>query len=237
MRSLRDTLSGSEASCRDFGAKATSSVITVATNLLDTGKEVPVAAAKAGELETLQVIHEPVAGVLACAAEQKLEEQGVSKNILVDDLGGTRCDAAVVTSMGGMWTILVKAQDYGLGGLELDEVLVDDLLKGLIEKHNAHLGNERSIAKLRLEAEGRKRTLSLGTSATISIESLTDRYDLHSTVNRVLVLFTSRQETRVFWWTPVRAAKSPVAKRLEPARLVAPPGSKGSSPLGSCTTL
>jgi len=126
-------------------------------------------------------------------------------------------------------------------------VLVDDLLKGLIEKHNAHLGNERSIAKLRLEAEGRKRTLSLGTSATISIESLTDRYDLHSTVNR-LVLFTSRlepspdlgssrQETRVCWWTPVRAAKSPVAKRLEPARLVAPPGSKGSSPLGSCTTL
>jgi len=88
MRSLRDTLSGSEASCRDFGAKATSSVITVATNLLDTGKEVPVAAAKAGELETLQVIHEPVAGVLACAAEQKLEEQGVSKNILVADLGG-----------------------------------------------------------------------------------------------------------------------------------------------------
>jgi len=31
-------------------------------------------------------------------------------------------------------------------------------------------------------------------------------------------LGSSRQETRVCWWTPVRAAKSPVAKRLEPAR-------------------
>ena len=58
---------------------------------------------------------------------------------------------------------------------------------------------------------------------------------------------SSRQETRVRSWTPVRAAKRPVTKRpvtkrpvtkrLEPARLVAPPGSKGSSPLGSCTTL
>lgn len=38
---------------------------------------------------------------------------------------------------------------------------------------------------MKLEAEGTKRTLSLGTSATISIESLAGGYDFHSTVNRL----------------------------------------------------
>jgi len=148
MRSPRDTLSGLEASRRDFGAKVTGFVITVATNLLDTGEEALVAAANARELETLKIIHEPAVAVLAYAAEQKREEQGVNKNILVADLGGTRCDAAVVTSMGGMQTVLATAQDYGLGGLKLHEVLVDDFLKRLIKKHKLDPGNERSVAKL-----------------------------------------------------------------------------------------
>jgi len=102
MRSPQDTLSGLEAPRPDFTAKVTSSLITVATNLLDSENEALVAAAKACELETLQITHEPVAAVLAHAAEQKPNEQGVNKNILVADLGGTRCDAAVVASMGGM---------------------------------------------------------------------------------------------------------------------------------------
>ena len=62
---------------------------------------------------------------------------------------------------------------------------MDDFLKELIKKLKVDPGIERSLSKLRLEAEGTKRTLSLGTSATISIESLANRYDLHSTVNRL----------------------------------------------------
>ena len=102
MRSPQDTLSGLEASCRDYGTKVTGSVITIATNLFDTEMEALVAAAKAGGLETLQIIHEPVSALLAYAAEQKREERAVNKNILVVDLGGAGCDPVLVTSMGGM---------------------------------------------------------------------------------------------------------------------------------------
>ncbi|RPA91477.1 actin-like ATPase domain-containing protein [Choiromyces venosus 120613-1] len=165
--------------------KVTDAVITVPTDFSDIQKEALVAVAKAGELEVLQIIREPVAAVLAYAARQIPEEQGVDKNILVADLRGTRCDTAVVASRGGMYTILATAHDYGLGGLKLDEVLVDYFSKEFIKKHKADLGNERSLAKLRLEAEGTKRTLSLGTSATISIESLADGYDFYSTINRL----------------------------------------------------
>jgi len=173
-------------SASDFlGRRVTGAVITVPTDFSDTQKEALAAAAQAGGLEVLQIIHEPVAAVLAYAARQTPEEQGVDKNILVADLGGTRCDAAVVASRGGMYTILATAHDYGLGGLKLDEVLVDHFSKEFIKKHKVDPKNERSLAKLRLEAEGTKRTLSLGTSATISIESLADGYDFHSTVNRL----------------------------------------------------
>jgi len=80
-----------------------------------------------------------------------------------------------------MNTILATAQDYGFGGRKFKEVLVDDFSKRFIKGHKVDLGNERSLAQLRLEAEGMKRSLSLGTSAKISIESLADGYDFHST--------------------------------------------------------
>ncbi|KAG0633221.1 Hsp70 protein-domain-containing protein [Tuber brumale] len=127
-----------------LGRKVTGAVITVPTDFSNTQKEALVVAATAGELEVLRIIHEPVAAVLAA----------LTKNILVADLGVTRCDAAVVASR----------------GQKLDEVLVDHFSKDFIKKHKVDPGNERSLAKLRLEAGGTKRTLSLGTSASISIE-------------------------------------------------------------------
>ncbi|PWW80500.1 hypothetical protein C7212DRAFT_355976 [Tuber magnatum] len=160
----------------------TSAVITVPADFLDTTKEALVATAKASKLEVLYIIHKLTP-----------EEQGVDKNILVADPGGTRCDAAIVLSRGRMYTILVMAHNYGLGRLKLDEVLVDHFSQEFIKKHKVDPGNERSLAKLRLGAEGAMRTLSLGPSATISIESLPDRYDFHFTVNRLRYELSARK--------------------------------------------
>lgn len=85
-----------------------------------------------------------------------------------------------------MYTILAAAHDYELGGLQLDQVLVDHFAKEFLKKYKVDpRETPRSLAKLKLEAEGTKRTLSLGTTATISIESLAGGYDFHSTVNRL----------------------------------------------------
>jgi len=66
-----------------------------------------------------------------------------------------------------------------------NEVLVDHFLKTLRKQHKVDQRNESSLTQLRLETERIMRTLSLGTSATISIESLVDGYDFNSTVNRL----------------------------------------------------
>ncbi|KAG0123772.1 hypothetical protein HOY82DRAFT_618761 [Tuber indicum] len=92
-----DTSSSFEASCWNFGGKVTGSVITVATNLLDTEKKALVAAAKARELETLQITHEPVVAVLATSEDirqivvEKVERQvNVHKVIVEAAIKGTQ---------------------------------------------------------------------------------------------------------------------------------------------------
>ena len=104
---------------------------------------------------------------------------------MVADLGGTRSDVAVVASRGGIYSILSTAHDYETAGTQLDQVLIDHFAKEFIKKHKTDpRQNERSLAKLKLEAEATKKALSLGSSASLSVESLADGVDFSSTINR-----------------------------------------------------
>lgn len=173
-------------SASDFlGKQANAAVITVPTNFSDKQREALKKAAEAGGLEVLQLIHEPVADVLAYDArpDAKLGD----KNVLVVDVGGTRSDVAVIASRGGMYTILATAHDYDVSGAQLDQVLIDYFAKEFLKKHKGvedPRENPRSMAKLRLESEAVKKALSLGQSASFSVESLSGGLDFTATINR-----------------------------------------------------
>lgn len=101
------------------------------------------------------------------------------------DFGGTRSDVTVITARGGMYTILATAHDYDLGGAKLDDVLVQYFAKEFQKRTKADpLASPRGLAKLKQEVDFTKKTLSLSTTATISIDSLADGHDFHSTINR-----------------------------------------------------
>lgn len=141
------------------------------------------AAAKAAGLEVLQLIHEPVAAALAYDARP--EAVVADKLTVVADFGGTRSDAAVIASRGGIYTTLATAHDYELGGSTLDKIVIDHFAKEFMKKHKTDpRENARGLAKLKLEGEATRRALSLGTNATLSIESLADGVDYGSTINR-----------------------------------------------------
>lgn len=171
-------------SASDFlGKKINAAVITVPTNYSDPQREALTRAAQDANIEILQFIHEPVAALLAYDARS--EAKIADKIVVVADLGGTRSDVAVIASRGGMYSILATAHDYELGGVQLDEVLVDHFAKELMKKNKTDpRQNTRSLAKLKLEAEATKKALSLGGSAVLSIESLADGVDFSSTINR-----------------------------------------------------
>ncbi|KAL8636038.1 MAG: hypothetical protein Q9228_006523 [Teloschistes exilis] len=168
-----------------LGKKVNAAVITVPTNFSDAQKEALAKSTSAAGIKLLQTIPEPVSAVLAYDARPESEIS--DKIIVVADFGGTRSDVAVIASRGGMYSILSTSHDYSLGGAQLDSLLVDHFAKEFLKKHkNASDPRKqpRSLAKLRLEAEATKRALSIGQTASLSVESLSDGLDFSSTINR-----------------------------------------------------
>ena len=177
-------------SATDFlGKEVSAVVITVPSDFSESQQAALSAAASGAGLEVLQFIPESVSALLAHDAKVQQDGSGKQKDgiILVADLGGTRSDVAVLSSKGGMYTMLSTTHDYELGGSSLDKVLVDFAAKEFMKKNkNASdpRENERSLAKLTLEAEAVRKALSLSTSASFSIESLSDGIDFNLSVNR-----------------------------------------------------
>lgn len=178
-------------SASDFlGKTVNAAVIAVPTDFSDEQKTALIASAGDAGIEVLQLIPEPVSSLLAYDAKMQLsgeQKEQADKIILVADLGGTRSDIAVVASRGGMYTTLSTSHDYELGGSTLDKVLVDYAAKEFLKKHKTAKDpreNARSLAKLTLEAENVRKALSLGASASFSIESLSDGFDFNLSVNR-----------------------------------------------------
>ncbi|KZF19255.1 heat shock protein 70 [Xylona heveae TC161] len=166
-----------------LGYKVNAAVVTVPTDFSDKQRAALTEAAKAAGVDVLQFIHEPVAAVLAYDARP--EAKVSDKIVVVADLGGTRSDVAVIASRGGLYTILATAHDPELGGSKLDQVLIDHFAKEFVKKHKTDpRENARSLAKLKLESEATKKALSLGTTATLSVESLAEGIDFSATINR-----------------------------------------------------
>ncbi|KAL1301452.1 hypothetical protein AAFC00_005703 [Neodothiora populina] len=167
-----------------LGNSVTAAVMTVPTDFTDAQKAALDKAASDAGLQVLQFIHEPVAALLAYDA-RTTDSAPQDKIVVVADLGGTRSDVAVIASRGGMYTILATAHDYELGGSNLDDVLIDYAAKDFQKKNKTDpKANARSLAKLKLEAEAVKKSLSLGASAIFGIESLADGIDFSLSVNR-----------------------------------------------------
>jgi molecular chaperone DnaK (HSP70) len=180
-----------------LGKDVNAAVITVPTNFTDAQRSALIAAANAAGIDVLQLIHEPVAALLAYDARP--ESVTKDKIVVVADFGGTRSDVAVIASRGGMYSILATAHDYETGGAQLDQVLIDHFAKEFIKKHKDDpRENTRGLAKLKLESEATKKALSLGTNATISIESLLNGIDFNSTVNRTRYELLSSKVFRSF---------------------------------------
>lgn len=175
------------ASASDYlGQTINASVITVPTNFSEAQKAALSEAAKNAGIEVLQFINEPVAALLAYDARSTSEP--TDKTVVVVDIGGIRSDVTVIASREGIYTILATAHDYDVSGTQLDKVLIDYFAKEFLKK--AHKSaedpreNARSLAKLTLESEAVKKSLSLGNNANFSVESLSEGLDFTSTINR-----------------------------------------------------
>lgn len=175
-------------SAADFLGKTISGVVvTVPTDFTATQRSALEKIAKDAGIQILQIIHEPVSAILAYSALDHASGIETSdKNVVVADIGATRSDVSVVSVRGGLFTILSTVHDYSLGGSMLDDVLVDHFGKEFQKKHKIDIkGNVRALAKMKTQCETTKKTLSASNSATVSVESLAEGMDFHSSINRI----------------------------------------------------
>lgn len=166
-----------------IGTRVKRAVVAVPTDFSADQRAALRAAAKQADLEIVQFINEPSSALLAHSERFPLEKDC---NVVVADFGGERSDAAVIAVRNGIFTVLATAHDHNLGGSNLDEQFVEYLAKDFQKQTKVDpRPNARSMAKLRANAIQTKKTLSNATSATISIDSLAEGFDYHTSVNRM----------------------------------------------------
>lgn len=166
-----------------IGTSISSAVISIPTNFTQTQKEALKQSASNIGLNIVQYINEPSAALLSHIEAFSIDKDA---NVVVADFGGVRSDAAVISVRNGIFTLLATKHDNELGGSNLDSELVEFFAKDFEKKHKLNPRNDsRAMTKLRLSSQLTKKTLSNVTTATISIDSLSNGIDYHSSINRM----------------------------------------------------
>ncbi|XP_062616552.1 heat shock 70 kDa protein 14-like [Saccostrea cucullata] len=139
-------------------------------------------ASQAG-FSVLRTINEPVAALLAYDLGQI--DNTLHCNVLVYRLGGDSTDVSVVRLHAGLYRILASTSTQHVAGSKFTNVLADFLAQEFYKKYKLDIKeSRRSLNKLRMATEICKHTLSTLENAQVSIDSLHEGVDFHSSVSR-----------------------------------------------------
>jgi molecular chaperone DnaK len=121
---------------------------------------------KAG-FEVLRVISEPTAASLAYG----LDKIGQNLKIAVLDLGSGTFDVTILQMNNGIFRVLSTSGDTHLGGKDMDDRILDYLVKEVEERYNVDVRNDQRILnKLRDAGELAKIHLSSRRSTTVKTQ-------------------------------------------------------------------
>ena len=106
-------------------------------------------------------------------------------NILIFDLGGGTFDISILTIDDNVFEVKATAGDTHLGGEDFDNRLVSHFIQEFNRKYKRDLNqNPKGKRRLRTECEKAKRTLSSSTKTDITVDSIHDGIDFHSSITR-----------------------------------------------------
>ncbi|MCV3743777.1 molecular chaperone DnaK [Ureaplasma sp. ES3154-GEN] len=148
---------------KKLGTTVKKAVITVPAYFNDAQRQATKNAGVIAGLEVARIINEPTAAALAYGIEKLDKEQ----KVLVFDLGGGTFDVSILDMADGTFEVLSTSGDNELGGDDFDEVIINWLLKSIVEDHNIDLTNN-TMAKQRLKDAAEKAKIELsGVNSTV----------------------------------------------------------------------
>eukprot|EP00123_Amoebidium_parasiticum_P013159 comp21803_c0_seq1/m.31026 comp21803_c0_seq1/g.31026 ORF comp21803_c0_seq1/g.31026 comp21803_c0_seq1/m.31026 type:complete len:502 (-) comp21803_c0_seq1:400-1905(-) len=167
-----------------LGSPVSECVITVPAYFDDTQRKATLEACRKAGLEVLRAINEPVAAALVYGVGQKDAKE--ERLVLVLDIGASSVDTTLLRVSNGIYHIVKTAHHTGLGGSGLDERLAKYFADEFSRKTKLNpLSNKRAASKLRAECERAVQVLSTSQQTMVTVESLMEGIDLHSSINRL----------------------------------------------------
>ena len=143
-------------------------VITVPAYFNDNQRQATKDAGQIAGLEVLRLVNEPTAAALAYGLNKTKEGK-----ICVLDLGGGTFDVTLMEMGEGVFEVVSTSGDTQLGGLDMDNALVDWLVHSFAEKHDADpLTDRQAMQRIRDAAEKAKIELSSTVNTTINLPFL-----------------------------------------------------------------
>lgn len=165
-----------------LGKKVTDAVITVPAYFNDAQRQATKDAGVIAGLNVLRVINEPTAAAMAYGLQKGKEG---SHNVLIFDFGGGTHDVSLLTIDDGVFEVKATGGDTHLGGSDLDQRIVEHLIKEFKLKNKVDLSdNKKAIRRLGAAAERAKRALSTATTTNIEIDSLYEGIDFSAVLTR-----------------------------------------------------
>jgi len=160
-----------------LGEPIKKAVITVPAYFNDNQRTATKDAGKIAGLEVVRLVNEPTAASMAYG----LDKEGEHK-ILVFDFGGGTLDVTIMEFGDGTFTVLSTSGDTDLGGTDMDELLLKDVIKNFKEKEGIDLSEDDSaLQRIKETVEKAKIELSsiLETEINLPYITATDKGPKH----------------------------------------------------------
>ncbi len=147
-----------------LGEPVTKAVITVPAYFDDNQRQATKDAGEIAGLEVVRLVNEPTAASLAYG----VDKVGKDMKILVYDLGGGTLDVTIMEFGNGVFEVKSTNGDTHLGGTDMDNTIVEFLLKEVKSQHNIDISKDLQ-AMQRLREAGEKAKIELSTVLTSDI--------------------------------------------------------------------
>ena len=195
-----------------LGEKLQKCVITVPAHFNDNQRQATKDAGEIAGFEISRIINEPTAASLAYGLD-KLDKE---MKIMVFSFGGGTNDTTIMDFGGGVFEVLATSGDTQLGGTDLDNAVVNHLLKEFKDQTSIDLSSD-PMAMRRLKEAAEKAKIELSTLVTTDIElpfiasDASEPKHLHVTLTRAKL----EELTRPI----VERIKTPIMRTLSDAKL------------------
>ena len=191
-----------------LGTEVEKVVITVPAYFNDSQRTATKDAGKIAGLDVIRLINEPTAASLAFGLDKEKDEE---LKIAVLDLGAGTFDVTILKLREGVFKVISTSGDTQLGGLDMDEKIVEFLLDELEKKYQLDIRSDiKALQKLRSSAESAKIALSSARSTIV-------RVGAGSGASKELKMSRSKLEELI---EPViRRLDDPIKHALEDAKL------------------